>query len=214
MDGGDDVQPLFFIRTEIDTDWAVHHFQITVLHRFPAGAPLLPMILLVPVNSVLLMAFPVPGWKPDALAVLVKVINFSGFGKPFSMPVHCPHGQHHMTMGIVSRWLGVMDGKINNHAFANKKLIAVVLHHLRIQFLRYFSGQCQHKPSGKLRVPLVFNGFYCVPELFPVGVFWRGMGRQHDFRVDHTFLFSVVFVLLVILGKQILAALVGSSGNS
>ena len=109
-----------------------------------------------------------------------------------------------MTMGIVSRWLGVMDGKINNHAFANKKLIAVVLHHLRIQFLRYFSGQCQHKPSGKLRVPLVFNGFYCVPELFPVGVFWRGMGRQHDFRVDHTFLFSVVFVLLVILGKQIL----------
>ena len=130
------------------------------------------------------------------------------------MLVHCPHGQHHMTVGIVSRWLGVMDGKINNHAFGNKKLVAVVLHHLRIQFLWHFSGQRQHKPSGKLGVPLVFNGFHCVPELFPVGVFRRGMGRQHDFRVDHTFLFPVVFVLLVILGKQILAALVGSSGNS
>ena len=172
------------------------------------------MILLVPVNSVLLMAFPVPGWKSDALAILVKVINFSGFGKPFPMLVHCPHGQHHMTMRIVSRWLGVVDGKINNHTFGNKKLIAVVLHHPRIQFLRHFSGQCQHKPSGKLGVPLVFNGFHSVPELFPVGVFRWGMGWQHDFRVDHAFLFSVVFVLLVILGKQILSALVGSSGNS
>ena len=106
-----------------------------------------------------------------------------------------------------------MDGKINNHAFANKKLIAVVLHHLRIQFLRYFSGQCQHKPSGKLRVPLVFNGFYCVPELFPVSVFRRGMGRQHDFRVA-LYHKAAYYSMKCILGKQILAALVGSSGNS
>ena len=41
-----------------------------------------------------------------------------------------------------------------------------------------------------------------------MGIVSGRMGWQHDFRVDNTFLFPVAFVLLVILGKQILAALV------
>ena len=173
VDGGDDVQPQFFIKTEIDTDRAVYHFQITVLHRFPAGAPLLPMILLVPVNSVILMAFPVPRWKSDTLAILVKVINLSGFWNSFSMLVHCPHGQYHMTMGIVSRWVGVMYGKINNHALGNKKLLAVVLHHLRIQFPWHFFGQSQHKASGNLGVPLFFYGFGSMISVWTISILWE-----------------------------------------
>jgi hypothetical protein len=40
------------------------------------------------------------------------------------------------------------------------------------------------------------------------------MGREHDFRVNNLMLFSaVVFVLLVVLGKQFFSGLVGSSGN-
>ena len=36
---------------------------------------------------------------------------------------------------------------------------------------------------------------------------------QHDFRIDHFFLASVVLGFLVILGKQLFSGLVGSSGN-
>ena len=48
---------------------------------------------------------------------MVQRVNLAALGKPFPMFVHCPHGQHDMGVGIVSRRMGVMDGKINNHAF-------------------------------------------------------------------------------------------------
>ena len=45
-------------------------------------------------------------------------------GKPFPMFVHCSHSQQDMGVGIMSRRMGVMDGKISNHAFGNKLLLA------------------------------------------------------------------------------------------
>ena len=60
-----------------------------------------------------------------------------------------------------------------------------------------------------LRQPLsiFINGSHGQHDM-AMGIVSGRMGWQHDFRVDNTFLFPVVFVLLVILGKQILAALV------
>ena len=47
-----------------------------------------------------------------------------------------------------------------------------------------------------------------------VEAFGWSIGREHDFRVNNLVLFSaVVFVLLVILGKQFFSGLVGGSGN-
>ena len=46
------------------------------------------------------MAFPVPGWEPDTLVILVKVINLPALGKPFSGFVHCPHGQQNVGVGL------------------------------------------------------------------------------------------------------------------
>ena len=53
------------------------------------------------------------GRKFDPFPILVKVINLAALGKPFPMFVHCPHSQQDMGVGVVSRRVGVMDGKIN-----------------------------------------------------------------------------------------------------
>ena len=55
---------------------------------------------------------------------LVKVVHFTALGEPFAFFVHRPHGEQ--DMGV---WVAVplvMDGKVGNHAFGNKKLPAVV----------------------------------------------------------------------------------------
>jgi len=69
----------------------------------------------------------------------------------------------------------VVNGKVGNHAFGNKKLPAVV------------------------------------PQ--KVCILWRGMGRQQDFLMDDFALMGIVFLFLVVFGKQPLAALVGSGSN-
>ena len=40
------------------------------------------------------------------------------------MFVHCPHSEQDMGVRIVSRRVGVMDGKVSNHAVGNKLLLA------------------------------------------------------------------------------------------
>ena len=97
-------------------------FQIAVLDDLPFMPPDFTILLVVPVHRILLVAFPPAGWQLDPFPVLVKVINLAAFGKPFPMFVHCPHSQQDMGVGIVPRRVGVMDGKVSNHAFGNKLL--------------------------------------------------------------------------------------------
>ena len=61
------------------------------------------------------MTFPPAGRQLYPFPVFVKVINLAALGKPFPMFVHCPHSQQDMGVGIVSRRMGVMDGKVSNH---------------------------------------------------------------------------------------------------
>ena len=163
VDGRKDVKPLPFIRAEIHTLRASHHFKIAVLHHLPAMPPFLPMVLLIPVNGIFLMAFPAAGWEPDPLPVLVEVINLAALGKPFPMFVHRPHSQHDMTVGVVSGRVWVMDRKVTAHPLGNKMLHAVFLNHLRIMLQRHFSWKCKNKASGKLGVPLFFHFLSRVP---------------------------------------------------
>ena len=60
---------------------------------------------------------------------------------------------------------------------------------------------------------MLFDGFGGVPQGVAVCVLRRGVGRQHDFRVDDFAFMGIVFLLLVVLGKQPFAALVGSGSN-
>ena len=171
------------------------------------------MVLLVPVNSVLLVAFPVAGGKSDTLSVLVKVVNLAVLGQPLSVFINGSHGQHDMAMGIVSGRIWVMDCKITAHSLRHEMLLAVFLHHLRIHCGWGFSRQGNHKSPCKLGVPLLLYFLGCVPKCCSVSISGWGIGGQHDLCVNHLFLVKVVFHLLVILGKQLLSGLIGSSGN-
>jgi len=117
MDSRDYIKPLSGIGTQVHTLWAVIGFQIAVLDDLPFMPPDFTILLVVPVNRILLVAFPSAGRKFDPFPVFVKVINLAALWKPFSMFVHCPHSQQDMGVGIVSRRMGVMDGKVSNHAF-------------------------------------------------------------------------------------------------
>jgi len=131
VNGWDNVKSLSLIRTHINPFWTSGKLQIFVLNNFPAMPPFLGMILFVPVNGIFLMAFPSAGGELDTLAVLVKVINLSALRQPLSIFINGSHGQHEMTVRIVSRWVGVMDCEITTHSLRNKMLLAVFFDHLR-----------------------------------------------------------------------------------
>ena len=117
MDSRYNIKPLSGIRTQVHTLWAVIGFQIAVLDDLPFMPPNFTILLVVPVNRIFFMAFPPAGRQLYPFPILVKVINLAALGKPFPLFVHCPHSQQDMGVGIVSRRMGVMDGKVSNHAF-------------------------------------------------------------------------------------------------
>ena len=159
-----------FFENKVSTLFIQHHtlravigFQIAVLDNLPFMPPDFTILLVVPVNRILLVAFPPAGWQLYPFPVLVKVINLAAFGKPFPMFVHCPHSQQDMGVGIVSRRMGVMDGKISNHAFGNKLLFTKLPYKDSVLVRRYLSGDGKHPPPCKLGVPLFFHRFGGVP---------------------------------------------------
>ena len=77
--------------------------------------------------------------------------------------VHCPHSEHDMGVGIMSRRVGVMDGKVSNHPFGNKLLFTKLPDKDSVLVRRYLSGDGKHPPSCKLGVPLFLHRFGGVP---------------------------------------------------
>ena len=150
VNGRDNIKSLSFIGTHIHTLRTSGKFQIFILDNFPSVSPFLGVVLLVPVNGIFLMAFPSAGGELDAFAVLVKVINLAALGKPLPIFINGSHRQHDVAMGIVSRWIGVMDCKITTHSLGHKIFSAVFLQHLRTHFKRHFSGQGNNKSPCKL----------------------------------------------------------------
>ena len=157
MDSGDYINPLSGIGAQVKPFRAVIGFQIAVGRVRPSLPPDFGVLPVVPVYCVLLMAFPSAGRKPDALPVLVKVVHFTALGEPFAFFVHRPHGEQ--DMGV---WVAVplvMDGKVGNHAFGNKKLPAVVTDKVGVLSRRDFPWDGKHESPGKLGVPLFFLRF-------------------------------------------------------
>ena len=163
MDSGDNIKPLSGIGTQVHTLRAVIGVQIAVLDNLPFMPPDFTILLVVPVHRILLVAFPPAGRQLYPFPILVKVINLAALGKPFSMFIHCPHGQQDMGVGVVSRRVGVMDGKVNNHAFGNKLLLTKLPDEDSVLVGRYLSWDGKHPPPCKLGVPLFFHRFGGVP---------------------------------------------------
>ena len=107
------------------------------------------------------MAFPSAGREPDSFAVPVKVVYLAALGKPFPFFVHRPHGKQDMGVGVPVPL--VMDGKVGNHAFGNKKLPAVVTDKVGVLSRRDFPWDGKHESPGKLGVPLFLLCFGRVP---------------------------------------------------
>ena len=79
------------------------------------------------------------------------------------MFVYCPHSEQDMGVGIVSRRMGVVDGKVNDHAFGNKLLFTKLPDKDSVLVRRYLSGDGKHPPPCKLGVPLLLHRFGGVP---------------------------------------------------
>ena len=80
----------------------------------------------------------------------------------------------------------VVDGKIGNHAFRNKKLPAVVPDKVGVLFRGDFPRYGKHDSPGKLGVPLLLDSFGGVPQSIAVCIRWWGVGRQHDFCMEQS----------------------------
>ena len=212
MDGRYLLDALPLKGAQVNTFWSASSFQIAVGDGFPAMPPDLGVLLVVPVHRVFLVALPVPGREPDALTVLVKVVDLSGFREPLAVFVHCPERQQNVGVWVAISL--VVDGKIGNHALGYELLLTKIFKHGKILFFRHLHRECQHDAAGKLGVPLVLHSFYGVPERCPVCISGRRMGWQHDLGVDKLFLLVVEFRFLVVLAEQPFAALVSGSGNS
>ena len=212
MDGRYLLDALPLKGAQVNTFWSASSFQIAVGDGLPAMPPDLGVLLVVPVHSVFLVALPVPGREPDALTVLVKVVDLSGFREPLAVFVHCPERQQNVGVWVAISL--VVDGKIGNHALGYELLLTKIFKHGKILFFRHLHRECQHDAAGKLGVPLVLHSFYGVPERCPVCISGRRMGWQHDLGVDKLFLLVVEFRFLVVLAEQPFAALVSGPGNS
>ena len=191
MDGRYLLDALPLKGAQVNTFWSTSRFKIAVGDGLPAMPPDLGVLLVVPVHRVFLMALPVAGSEPDALTVLIKVINLSGFRQPLAVFVYCSERQQNVGVWVTIAL--VMDGKVSDHALGNKLLLTKLFYHGQILLFRHLHRECQHDAAGKLGVPLVLHSFYGVPERCPVCISGRRMGRQHDLGVDKLFLLVVEF---------------------
>jgi len=161
MDSRDNIKPLSGIGTQVYTLRAVIGFQIAVLDDLPFMPPDFTILLVVPVNRILLVAFPPAGRKFYPFPAFIKVINLAALGEPFPMFVHRPHGQHDMSVRVSVPF--VMNGKIHAHSFGNKLLLAKLPDKDSVLVRRDLSGDGKHPPPCKLGVPLLLHRFDSVP---------------------------------------------------
>ena len=85
-----------------------------------------------------------------------------------------------------------MKSKVGNHAFCHKLLLYELPRQLHVFFQRQFILHGNIKGIGKLCFWMFLAVLHSIPEGRPVKIYFRRMGRQHDFRSDHAALFGVV----------------------
>src|SRR5699024_8603107 len=104
-------------------------------------------------------------------------------------------------------------GAVMNSFYFFSYLFCFVHFFLKFSLMGKFPRNGKHEPPGKLGVPLFLDGFGGVPQGIAVCVLRRGVGRQHDFGVNDFAFMGIVFLFLVVFGKQPFPALVGGRRN-
>lgn len=130
---------------------------------------------------------------------------------PLSVFFQRPERQHDMDMRVAGSL--VMDGKVGAHSFVYKIVLHIGTHKGKLLFAGQFTGQGCLDLTGKLAVPCFLDLLHAVPEDRTVCKFWRGVGRQHDLRMDNAAFPGVVVGHSIPFICQLGSAAVSSCGN-
>ena len=117
-----------------------------------------------------------------------------------------------MNMGVAGSL--VMDGKVGAHPLVHKVVLHIGPDKGKLLFPGQFTGQGRLDLAGKLAVPGFLDLLHTVPEGGAVCKLWRGVGGQHDFRMDNAALPGVIMGQAVPFIRQFGSASVGGCGNS
>ena len=107
----------------------------------------------------------------------------------------------------------VMDSKVGAHPFVYKVVLHIGTHKGKLLFAGQFTGQGCFDLAGKLAVPCFLDLLHTVPEDRTVCKFRRGVGRQHDLRMNNAAFPGVVVGHSVPFICQLGSAAVSSCGN-
>ena len=79
----------------------------------------------------------------------------------------------------------VMDSQVSTHSFVYKVVLPIGAHKGKLLFTGQFTGQSCLDLTDKLAVPCFLDLLHTVPEDRTVCKFRRGVGRQHDLRMNN-----------------------------
>ena len=108
----------------------------------------------------------------------------------------------------------VMDSKVSTHSSVYKVVFHIGPDKGKLLFSGQFAGQRRLNLAGKLAVPGFLDLLHTVPEGGAVCKLWRGVGGQHDFRMDNAALPGIIVGQAVPFIRQLGSATVGGCGNS
>lgn len=117
-----------------------------------------------------------------------------------------------MNMGVAGSL--IVDGEVGAHPLVYKVVLHIGPDKGKLLFAGQFTGQGCFNLTGKLAVPCFLDLLHAVPEGGAVCKLWRGVGRQHDLRMDNAAFPGVVVGHSIPFICQLGSAAVSSCGNS
>ena len=212
VDRGDFINSLSLVAAVVYQGGMTGGLQCPVGAGRPCRPPNLHIPFVVPVGGVLPVVLPAAFPVRDTLSILVQVVCLAALCAPCAIFFQGPDGQHDMNMGVAGSL--VMDSKVGAHSFAYKVVLHIGTHKGKLLFAGQFTGQGCFNLAGKLAVPCFLDLLHAVPEDRTVCKFRRGVGRQHDLRMDNAAFPGVVVGHSIPFICQLGSAAVSSCGNS
>ena len=212
MDRGDFINALPLVAAVVNALRSTGRFQRPVGVGCPRCPPNLHISFIVPIGCILTMIFPATFPIRDTLSILVQIVCLAALCAPCAIFFQGPDGQHDMSMGVAGSL--VMDGKVGAHPLVHKVVLHIGPDKGKLLFAGQFTGQGCFNLAGKLAVPCFLDLLHAVPEGGAVCKLWRGVGRQHDLRMDNAAFPGVVVGHSIPFICQLGSAAVSSCGNS
>ena len=211
MDRGNFINALPLVAAMVNAFRSAGRFQRPIGVGRPRYPPNLHISFIVPIGCILSVIFPAAFPIRDTLSIFVQIVCLAALCAPLSIFFQRPERQHDMDMRVAGSL--VMDSKVGAHSFVYKVVLHIGAHKGKLLFTGQFTGQGCLDLAGKLAVPCFLDLLHAVPEDRTVCKFRRGVGGQHDFRMDNAAFPGVVVGHAVPFIYQLGSAAVSSCGN-